>query len=105
MKRNQEMNISEEEVCNVLEKIKHPFIDCSLIKLGIIKNIELNENYVFVTFALPFPKIPIKDRLIISVKKSIEKLGLKVKEEVTVMTPEELQKFLAIEKENWKGGI
>ncbi len=95
-------NFSEEQIHKEIAQVKHPFIDCSLIDLGIIKKIIINGNKVSVIIALPFPNIPIKDSLISSVKNPIEKLGGELDTEVTVMTQEELQNFLNLEKENWK---
>ena len=95
-------NFSEEQIHKEIAQIKHPFIDCSLIDLGMIKKVEINESKVKVIFALPFPNIPIKDSLINSVKNSIEKFGVELDTELTVMTQEELQNFLNLEKENWK---
>jgi len=85
-----------------LADIKHPFIDCSLIELGIVKNITVNDSNVIVNFALPFPNIPIKDNLITSIKKALEELGAKLEVKITTMTQEERQRFLDLEKENWK---
>ena len=96
------MNFSEKEVLNKLAEVKHPFIDCTLKELGIIKNIMVNGSNVVVNFALPFPNIPIKDNLIINTKKALEELGAKLEVKITIMTQEELQKFLDLEKENWK---
>jgi len=96
------MNFSEEDVHNKLEEIKHPFINCTLTELGIVKNIAVNDNNVVATFALPFPNIPIKDRLISSVKTALEALGAKVEVKITIMAQEEIQKFLDLEKKNWK---
>ncbi|MHA1669921.1 MAG: iron-sulfur cluster assembly protein [Promethearchaeota archaeon] len=96
------MNFSEEDIHNRLEEIKHPFINCSLTELGIVKNISVTDNTVVVTFALPFPKIPIKDTLISSVKTALENLGAKVETKITIMNQEELQNFLDLEKKNWK---
>ena len=96
------MNFSEEDIHNKLEEIKHPFINCSLTELGIVKNISVNDNNVVATFALPFPNIPIKDTLISSVKTALEKLGAKVEIKITTMIQEELQNFLDLEKKNWK---
>lgn len=96
------MNFSEEEVLNKLAEVKHPFIDCSLIELGLVKNITVNGSNVIVNFALPFPNIPIKDNLIISIKKVLEELGAKLEVKITIMTEEERQRFLDLEKENWK---
>ena len=96
------MSFSEEDVHNKLEEVKHPFIDCTLTELGIVKNLMVNDNNVVATIALPFPNIPIKDKLISDVKTALETLGAKVETKITTMTQEELQNFLVLEKKNWK---
>jgi metal-sulfur cluster biosynthetic enzyme len=102
-KRRNMMEISEEEIRTVLMQVKHPAIDCNLVDLGIVKNLKVKGDIVCVTIAFPFPNIPIKEYLIQSVKIPIEKLGAQVEMEETVMNQEELQEFLAMEKENWRG--
>ena len=96
-------NVSEEDIRSILEKIKHPAIDRNLLDLGIIRKFEIEADKVIITMALPFPNVPIIDQLINSVKEPIEKLGLEVEVVQTVMSEEELQNFLRLEQENWKG--
>jgi len=96
------VSFSEEDVHNKLEEVKHPFINCSLTELGIVKNIAVNDSDMVATIALPFANIPIKDQLISSVKTALEDLGAKVEIKITLMTQEEIQKFLDLEKKNWK---
>ncbi|HHE65770.1 MAG TPA: DUF59 domain-containing protein, partial [Bacteroidetes bacterium] len=81
----------------------HPAIDCSLIDLGIVKDIKVEEDKVNITMAFPFPNIPIRYQLVRSVQEPLEKLGLDVEVKTTVMNQEELQNFLKKEGENWKG--
>jgi len=40
-----------------------------------------------------------------SVREPIEKLGAEVEVEITVMDQGELERFLAMEQEGWKGSI
>jgi ATP-binding protein involved in chromosome partitioning len=96
-------NISEESIRNMLEKVKHPAIDRSLLDLGIIKKIAIEDGKVAITMALPFPNIPIIDQLISSIREPIDKLGIKIEVKQTIMNQDELQKFLTIEQEGWKG--
>ncbi|MCD6356891.1 MAG: DUF59 domain-containing protein [Anaerolineaceae bacterium] len=98
-------NISEEMVRKTLSEIKHPAIDRTLIDLGILKDITIRDDKVELTMAFPSLEIPIKDTLINSVREPVEKLGAEVGVEVMVMSREELQRFLAMEQEAWKGGI
>jgi metal-sulfur cluster biosynthetic enzyme len=98
-------NMLEEDVRNVVVEIKHPAIDRTLLDLGIVKDIAIEESTVTVTFAFPFPTIPaqIREYMVNTVVEPIKKLGAEVKTELTVMNPEELQAFLAMEQESWKG--
>jgi ATP-binding protein involved in chromosome partitioning len=97
-------DITEEDVRNVLARVKHPMIDRSLLELGIIKHMAAEQRKVKVTLAFPFPNIPIEDHIIYSVREPLQKLGAEIEVKLTVMNHEELQKFLAMEQEAWKGG-
>ena len=92
-----------ENVITELLKVQHPAINYSLIKLGIVKDIELNDDTVILTFAFPFPGIPIADRLISSISEPIEAMGLKLEYIVKIMNEEEKATFLQLEGEAWKG--
>jgi len=96
--------ISEEDVRQTLRNVKHPAIDCSLIELGIIKNILIKNNKVMITFAFPFVGIPIKEYLVNSVREPIAKLGIKVEVKETIMTDEERENFLKLEGKYWTSG-
>ena len=97
-------NISEEDIRDVLAWVNHPMIDRSLLDLGIIKHIAVEQGKVKVTLAFPFPNIPIKDHIVHSVREPLQKLGAEVEVKLTVMNHDELQKFLAMEQDAWKGG-
>nr|AAU84177.1 hypothetical protein GZ37D1_24 [uncultured archaeon GZfos37D1] len=97
---------SEEDIRQVVAEIKHPAIDRTLVDLGVVKEITVKGNKVLVTMALPFPGIPtqVKDYLVNSVVEQIKKMDVEVEVELTIMNQEELQAFLAMEQESWKGG-
>lgn len=92
-----------ENVINAISTVEHPAINYSLIKLGIVKDIELNGESVILSFVFPFPGIPIADQLISSIEKPINELGLKLEYIVRVMNDEERNTFLQLEAEAWKG--
>ena len=96
-------NISEKDIFNLVDKVKHPAINRTLHELGIIKDISTKDNKILITIALPFPNIPIIDQLVSSIKEPIEKLGVEVEVKQTVMNQEELQAFLKMEEEGWTG--
>ena len=97
---------SEEDIRQVVAEIKHPAIDRTLVDLGVVKEITVKGNKVLVTMALPFPGIPtqVRDYLVNSVVEQIKKLDVEVEVDLTIMNQEELQAFLAMEQESWKGG-
>ncbi len=92
-----------ENVINEISKVNHPAINYSLLKLGIVKDIELNDDTVILTFAFPFPGIPIADKLISSITEPVEAMGLKLEYIVKIMKEEEKATFLKLEGEAWKG--
>ena len=98
-------NISQEQVRQVLAEIMHPAIDCTLVELGMIKDITIRNNMVGLILLLPFPNIPIKDYLVNSVHEALMKLGVEVEIKIGQMNQKELQSFLAMEQKNWKGSI
>jgi len=97
------LTMTKEIVLNTLSKVEHPAIRYSLIKLGIVSDVELAGNKVKVIFAFPFPNIPIADFLIQSVAKPIKHLGLEFEYTTRVMNDEERNLFLQLETEAWKG--
>jgi metal-sulfur cluster biosynthetic enzyme len=97
--------LSETEIRRVIEQVRHPAIDHTLMDLGMIKDVGIEGEKVTLTFVFPIPGIPIKDRLIDSVRLPLINLGAEVEIVTTVMNQEELNKFLAMEEDGWKGGI
>jgi len=98
-------SLSEKEALQVIGQVKHPAIDHTLVDLGMIRDIVVEGQSVTLTFVFPFAGIPIKEMLIDSVRQPLEKMGAEVDVSEVVMDQEELQKFLAMEKEGWKGGL
>ena len=96
------MPILENDVIKILEKIKHPAINLSLIKLGMLKNIVLEGKSVNADFFFPFPNIPIKETLFSSIRIPLEEMGLTVTFTEKIMNQDEVQQFLALETANWK---
>ena len=93
-------HVSEEKVCRAVEQVKHPAIDRTLVDLGILKDITVNGRNVTITMVFPFAGIPIEDQLVASVRAPIEKLGVKVEVEITVMSEKERRAFLTMEQES-----
>ena len=90
------------DLAQVITKIPHPFITFSLTELGIVTDIDLEEDTVSLEFAWPFPNIPIKDGLVNSVEKVVMDLGLKLEFTERIMNPIEKNEFMILEKKGWK---
>ncbi|MCF6241547.1 MAG: iron-sulfur cluster assembly protein [Bacteroidales bacterium] len=95
--------ITLSDVANAIKDVKHPAINYSLGELGIVTDVELENNSVSLVFAFPFPEIPIADQLINSIVQPLNELGLEVDYSIRVMTDEERNVFLQMEQEAWKG--
>ena len=95
-------NISLGAIKKLLVQIKHPAIDSTLFDLGIIRDIKVQRNKAIIILAFPFENIPIKDQLVGLIKESLAGINADIEIKTAVMSPEELKKFLTIERENWK---
>lgn len=103
MKTKLETMKTQDEIIQVLSEVGHPAINYSLIKLGIVQDINLEGETLIVTFVFPFPNIPIAEKLISSIQKPVEEMGLKLEYIVRIMKKEEKARFLQLESEAWKG--
>ncbi|MCD6556564.1 MAG: hypothetical protein J7K64_05155 [Bacteroidales bacterium] len=97
------MNTKKKDVIKKISDVMHPAINFSLVKLGIVNDVIMENNSAKVIFALPFPNIPILHDLIFSVSQPIMDMGLEFKYETRIMTEDEKNKFLKLEAEGWKG--
>ena len=95
--------MEKNNVIKLLDKVMHPAINYSLIKLGILTNIEITGNEVSAIFAFPFPNIPIADQLIHSISKPLEEVEMKFTYQIRLMTDTEKKQFLQLENEAWSG--
>ena len=96
-------NPSIENVRQAIEKVMHPAIDRSLIDLGMIRDIALKGVNASLTLVIPFPGIPILSFLEKRLKESVSKMGVHLEIKIENMNQDEIQRFLAMEKEAWKG--
>ena len=96
------MSVTKNDVIKTLEDVKHPAINLSLIELGMLRDITLEGDTVKAEFVFPFPNIPIKEALFASVRTPLEAMNLEVIFSEAVMTPDEVERFLALETANWK---
>ena len=94
---------TKKDVLKIISNVKHPAIDYSLLDLGMVKNIEITDNSINLTFAFPFPNIPIAEALINSIEMPLKNIGYNLEYDIVLMTEKEKLKFLQMETEAWKG--
>jgi len=94
---------STEDVTQAIANVMHPAIDRSLMDLGMIRDIVLKGADASLNLVIPFPGIPILAFLEKRLKESVKPLGVNLTIRIEDMNQEEIQKFLAMEKEAWKG--
>ena len=97
-------NISREDIKSELSKVIHPEINCSLVELGMVREIEVKDVAVSITLVLPFLGIPIKEDLIDFIKESVKNLGknIKIKIKTAEMNEKEKERFMKLAREGWK---
>jgi len=98
-----ENNPSIKDVTQAIANVMHPAIDRSLMDLGMIRDIALTGTTASLTLLIPFPGIPILSFLEKSLKESVKPMGIDLKIKIENMNQEEIQNFLTMEKEAWKG--
>ena len=96
--------LTEKEVTEAMSKTTHPEIDYSLLELGMIKEIKVDQEMVTVTMNLPFPEVPIKEHLVQIVKDAIREEDEAAEVQVGFVTMNEAQReeFGKKAREKWK---
>jgi metal-sulfur cluster biosynthetic enzyme len=99
--------VMDEEIKNILKNATHPEINYSLIALGMIGEISMNNTNITIVLKLPMVKIPIKDQLVSLIVNTIteKKPGFSVDVKIGLMNDEERIKFFELAKQGWTGAI
>ena len=84
----------------ILESMKHPFIDYLLVDLGIIKNVEAVGDKILVNIAWPSADSAIKPFIISLVLGSLKKLNRKIEINESLMNDEERKFYMEFEEKN-----
>lgn len=80
--------MDEEAIIQAIQRVEHPEINCTLVELGMVKDIQVSGNQVSLKLVLPFLGIPavIRDHLIRSLQQATADFGAELKVQVTEMT-------------------
>jgi len=92
--------IDEQRVHQALREVKHPESGHSLIELGMIRGIRVDDEQVRFTIVLPFMNVPVKDQIVGEARAAVEGLpGVKgVDVELAEMTQRERTHFMAAQE-------
>lgn len=66
--------VSEKEIMEILEKVRDPEIGASIVKMGMVKKVEIKGNEVTVYVDLTTPACPLKDEVESRVKNALSNL-------------------------------
>jgi ATP-binding protein involved in chromosome partitioning len=88
-----------ENIKMLLNKIKHPEINNTLIELGMLGNIEKKGKKIIVELKIPMLEIPIRELLTNLIKDSLK--DFEVDTEFSVMDDEERTNFFRLANQNW----
>jgi len=93
------------KIIQAIESVQHPAINASLTTLGILQDIDIENGELKATIVWPFDLVPpqIKQTILNSIKNAIKPFNLEFQYDERLMNDEEKEKFLALEKANWKG--
>jgi len=95
--------VSRENIFEYLSTIQHPEIGVSLLQLGMILDVAVEERLTRIAIALPTLNIPsaVKSAIEKSISNTLQKNGLHAQIEYFLMLPEVRANFLKLAKENW----
>jgi len=95
---------NEEAIIQAIQRVEHPEINCTLVDLAMVQDIQASEEGVSLKLLLPFLGIPtvIRDYMVHSLQQAVAAFGVELEIQVTEMTPAERQRFLTLEQQNWK---
>lgn len=100
--------VSEDKIINAINQVEHPEIKATLVDLGMIRDIQVDEETqsVRLTLVLPMMGIPqnVRDYMLYSIYEAAKKEGVKeFIPSIAEMTPEERAKFFHKEQDLWRG--
>lgn len=93
------------KIIQKIEGVTHPAIDAPLTTLGILQDIDFENDKVKATIVWPFDTVPpaIKQNIVSGLKNAVEPFGLTFEYNEKMMNEKEKEKFLVLEKKYWKG--
>lgn len=101
-----EEKITKEEIEKLIKNVEHPEIAATLDELGMIGEVEFDENTHEGQFVLVLPMlnipVQIRDMILNSIGEAVGNKASKLKASLAEMTEEQRQKFFALSRAKWK---
>jgi metal-sulfur cluster biosynthetic enzyme len=97
--------ITVETVEEAIDDVTHPEIDATLVDLGMIDGVEVDDGEATIEIAIPMAGIPdaIKQLLARRVAEAVDPTGADVRIRFVLMDDETRERFFRMEQENWSG--
>ena len=97
--------MDEQKIIQALSQVEHPEIKNTLVELGMVKDIQVQDDEVSLKLELPFMGIPpvIRDYMINGLRQAVADQGVKLNVTLVEMTLQERQSFFRMEQRNWRG--
>jgi len=100
------MTTNKDEIIEIINNIEHPEIANTFDELGMLDEIDLDDEtkVVSITLLLPMLNIPVSVKNIIlnSIASAIKNKESKLSVSFAVMNEEQRQHFFSLSKKNWK---
>lgn len=97
--------ITVETVEAAIQEVTHPEIDATLVELGMIDDVRVEDGQATIDVAIPIPNIPdaIKQLLAKRLAVAVDQTGADLTVRFVVMNEETRTRFFQMEEENWSG--
>ena len=100
------MTTNKDEIIEIINNVEHPEIASTLSELGMLGDINFDEETkeISLTLNLPMLSIPatVKNMILNSIAAEIKNKGSKLSVSFAVMNEEQRQHFFSLSKKNWK---
>jgi len=95
--------MDSQQVVQAIEQVRHPEINNTLVELGMVQGVEVDQDRVSLRLMLPILGIPavVRDTMIQSLQQAASAQGASLEVSLGEMTPAERQRFFALEQQNW----
>ena len=98
-------DVTVETVEHAIEDVTHPELDATLVDLGMVDDVTVEDRDVTIDVAIPMAGIPdaIKQMLAQRLAESLDSFDVDLTVQFVLMDEETRERFFQMEEENWSG--